>query len=355
MNKGVKITLGLGILTGLGLFVWSKIGQAKNLVQNLVFSPMWYGGINDMQLDFTKGMKLPLAVDIENRSDMSATVKINSFDVVNGEGTTIARSSSGTDEVEISADSVSRMKIDVWITSTTLYSLLGAGISSFIAGNADSIKNKAMELVDGCTFQITLTANSTFTATISIDMNGGEVTVSGIDGLGLVCAENRQIASISEYKHLLPPESWLKYRGIVRIENVKPEQTAEYIRGFAQRHKNETTLLSEYLRGTDTESTVQNIWNFVARYIKYTKDDDGCEELRTPLRTLYDQMGDCDCYSALIASICENLNLPYDIRIAEYYNRGYYQHVYIIIDGYVCDPVIDRCFKEKQYTDKRDF
>ena len=76
------------------------------------------------------------------------------------------------------------------------------------------------------------------------------------------------------------------------------------------------------------------------------------EQVRRPLRTLYDQKGDCDCFATLIGSILENLGIKYKFRVAAY-QRGW-QHDYVIVpyeNGYyTVDPVLDQCFAEKKPT-----
>ena len=83
------------------------------------------------------------------------------------------------------------------------------------------------------------------------------------------------------------------------------------------------------------------------------------EQVRRPLRTLYDQKGDCDCYATLIGSMLYNLGIPFKFRIAEYANKGYYQHVYVIVPysgGYfTVDPVLDNFNQEKPTTNHKDF
>lgn len=358
MKKGTKIGLIIAGLAGVGILIWSKISQVKTFAKSLVVTPMWYGGINDMQISM-EGVKCPLAVDFGNRSDLSLSVKLNSFDVVNGKGSVIARnSSSGTDPIEIPANGTGRMPVDVWIPITTLSQLISSAVTSIIAGDTSSIANKCKELIAGCTMRFGITINNTINASFSVVLDQeAEVKIdeNSVKGLGLVCAQDRKIGSIEDYRQFLPSIDKLCHNDRDIIDDVQPEQTAQMIRKMAVRYKKDTQMLSYALERDTIEDTIQAIWDFVASYIKYTEDRSDCEELRRPLRTLYEQKGDCDCYSLLIASICENLGLRYDIRIAEYYNRGYFQHVYIVIEGFVCDPVIDKCFKEKKPTKQKDF
>lgn len=356
MKKSLKIGLFSAGLVGLGLWIWTKVAQVKNFVNSLVITPMWYGKPKDMKISM-QGVKCPLAVDLVNRSDFSVNVKLNSFDVVNKDGKVIANNTSETDAIAIPANGTGRMKVDVWIPIATLVTIISSAVESIVAGNEVIIIEKLTKLIDGCTMKIGITINNAINANIDVMLDEEkEVEVKeSAKGLGLVCAQDRKIGSINDYKHLLPPQSNLNYNDNVIIQDVTPEQTAVMIRRMARRYKKDTEQLAMALERKTIAESVQSIWDFVCAYIKYTEDAPDREQLRRPLRTLYDQKGDCDCYSCLVASICENLGYDYKVRIAEYDNKGYYQHVYIIVEGYVCDPVIDRCYKEKKPTQKKDF
>lgn len=357
MKKGTKIALAVGgIGLGLGLLVWGKVTQVKNFANSLVVTPMWYGKPKDMKVSM-QGVKLPLAVDFVNRSDLAVDVRVNSLDVVNSHGKVIANNTDASKTISIPANGTGRMPIDVWIPLSTLVTIVSSAVDSIVAGDVDIIKDKMIELIEGCTFKIGVTINNLINVNLDVVLNeGSDVdTEQAVGGLGLVCAQDRKIGSINDYIHLLPPIENLHYKDAFLLQEVTPEETAQSVRVLARKYKKDTERLAYALERDTEEETIQAIFDFVYAYIKYTEDAPDREQLRRPLRTLYDQKGDCDCYSLLIASICENLGLDYTIRIAEYDRKGYFQHIYIIIDGYVCDPVIDRCFKEKKPSKKLDF
>ncbi len=360
-GKWWKIGLASFGIGGLALLVWSKIGRTKSMVSNLVFTPMWYGKIDDMKVDLN-GVKCPLAIKFGNRSDESIDIRLNSFDLVNKKGTTVARSATGDYTVSIKPYAESTMPVDVWITTSSVASLLKSVITSITDGDPTAMKNQAMELIEDATVKASITINDVLTVDVSVPINSSETiddtnAAKGTDGLGLVSTEKRVIGSLYDYIDLIPSRSELRRADkiISGEKDVTPEETAVFIRKVAKAYKSDTERLSWYLKRASVKDTVQCIWNFVAKYVKYVPDSNENEQVRRPLRTLYDQQGDCDCYTTLIASICENLGLNYKIRIAEYANRGYYQHVYPIVEGYVCDVVIDECFKEKTPTKKLDF
>lgn len=362
MKKGLTIGLiGTGLAL-LGAWIWTKVSQVKNFASSLVVTPMWYGKAKDMKVSL-QGVKLPLAVDLNNRSDLSVDVKVNSFDIVNSAGKVLASNTSSTDNVTIPANGTGRVPIDVWINLSTLITIISGAYESIANGDFDIIKEKMEKLIDGCTMKFGVTINGAFNINLDlaldedeeIDTTATQVVKQASNGLGLVCAQDRKIGSLADYEHLIPDESELRRKDAFLVDDVTPEETAKFIRKMAKRYKGDTERLAYALERPTIEETIQSIYDFVFAYVKYTEDAPDREQLRRPLRTLYDQKGDCDCYSLLVASICENLDLDYKVRIAEYDHKGYYQHVYIIIEGMVCDPVIDRCFKEKKPSKKRDF
>lgn len=365
MKKGIKILLGALGLGGLGLLIWGRIGQTKRMINNLQVFPMLYGGINDMDFDPQKGIKLPIAVDIMNRSDASCKIRINSINLINKKGDVYAYSAAGDYVEDLKPNQTTRIKnINVWIKSSYCIKLFGVtmiNIISFITTRdmekLQNIANKALKMVEDSTIQLSLSINEAITVSLNIPFGeSAEVSDdSSLHGLGLVCAADRKIRPLSDYNYLIPDKSNLKYDDRIILTDVEPEDTAKFIRKIARQYKSDTSALAKSLKGDNVKHTTENIWNFVADHIQYVQDASDKEQVRRPLRTLYDQKGDCDCYTTLIASMCENLGLDYVVRIAEYDNKGYFQHVYCIIEGYVCDPVVDRCFYEKKPTRVKDF
>ena len=351
MKKGLKIGIIATVVLGVAAYIWGRVSTIKNMVTNLVITPKWYGSLNDMKIDFNKGVKCPLAVDIENRTDTELDIKINSVDLYS-DGERVATSAAGNYSKTLRANSTVTIPIDVWVSSSVILSLI---VSSIL--NNSAVLEKAKEIVNKATLKINLTAKGVM---MEVSMKLGESKTlkdenKGTSGLGLVNYSKREIRPLSDYIELIPEVEKLQYDDAILINDVSPEETADFIREVGQKYKGDTRGLAQVLRGKDTRETVENIWKFCVSHIRYTEDSKDNEQVRRPLRTLYEQKADCDCFSALIASICENLGIPYVIRIAEYDNKGYFQHVYVIADGYVCDPVVDACFYEKPTTNHKDF
>lgn len=311
-----------------------------------------------MKVDLTKGVRCPLSLTIGNRSDESVTLRLNYVDLVNAEGVTVASSAAGTYEVTIEPYKESTMLLDVWIPTTFFSTLVKSIFQSISQKDTTVLKETALKQVQDATVKASATVNGVLSVDINVKIASTQtVTEESVQGLGLTNTENRKIYPLEDYIYYIPSRANLFHSDKVLTgdRNVTPEETAQFIRKVAQAYKADTAVLAKQLKRATVEDTVQCIWDFVARYIKYVPDDKFCEQVRRPLRTLYDQRGDCDCYTTLIASICENLGLKYVVRIAEYENRGYYQHVYPIIEGYVCDVVYTGCFREKKPSKFLDF
>ncbi|PLX05701.1 MAG: hypothetical protein C0596_19075 [Marinilabiliales bacterium] len=82
------------------------------------------------------------------------------------------------------------------------------------------------------------------------------------------------------------------------------------------------------LQAQTDEQTFRNIWNFVTNNIKYQNDQKGYEQLRTPNRTLHDEIGDCDDFTILISSILSNLGYKHELIVAAYKSVDKWQHIY---------------------------
>jgi hypothetical protein len=351
-------TIGLMVLAGLtcaaGL-VYAKITSLKNFAKSIIVTPLWYGSISDLKLS-TAGMKLPLALDLGNRSSENIMLRVNSVDIYNGD-TIFAQSVPALNEVEIKSFSTSRLPIDMNIPYTTLVGMLGNFITRIANGESmQDLGKQVLDKVSGMSFRVDVAINGLVEVPIVVNMADKSVRV---DGLGLVPAEDRKVGPLSDYEAYLPTREHLNYRDSIVCDDITPEETAMFIRNMARKYKTDTARLSKVLERKSKMDSVQNVFDFVFKYIKYVPDAVDREQVRRPLRTLYDQKGDCDCFSVLVASIFENLGIPYIVRIAEYENRGYYQHVYVVakIGGgeCVCDPVVHECFYEKPTTAYLDF
>ena len=83
-----------------------------------------------------------------------------------------------------------------------------------------------------------------------------------------------------------------------------------------------TASFAPYLRGRNAEETTKNVWGFVKNEIKYQRDKNGHERIKSPGKLWADKTGDCKSMSVFVASIFQNLGIPYKYRFAYYPNSS---------------------------------
>jgi hypothetical protein len=99
------------------------------------------------------------------------------------------------------------------------------------------------------------------------------------------------------------------------------------------------------------------IWKFTKKEINYKVDPKGEQFIKTPSVIWAHREGDCKSYSLLIASILQNLKIPYVYRFVSYGPTDNYTHVYIKAGNnlqYTLDCCMDEFNKEKKFTYNKD-
>ncbi|MEM4363709.1 MAG: hypothetical protein QXS90_00355 [Candidatus Diapherotrites archaeon] len=158
-------------------------------------------------------------------------------------------------------------------------------------------------------------------------------------------------------KYIDPPEN--KDTLIKKDGNLK--QTIETIKDVVAKNNHQVRRLAPMLKDKEMQyKTCENVWNFVYEHIQYSLDEKGHEQIRTPARTWSDRMQgvDCDCMAVFIASLLENLNIPYFFRVTAYNGKETYQHIYVVANtefgDTIIDTVMDEFDAEKPYSKKID-
>jgi hypothetical protein len=167
----------------------------------------------------------------------------------------------------------------------------------------------------------------------------------------------RQIENGAQYDHLFPRAN-LTNKTEKRGATVK--DTVMFIPKVVGRTAWQTKNLAETLKGNDTRETCKNIWDFCYKHIRYCKDEDGLEQIRSPARVWHDRFRgvDCDCYTTLISTILTNLKIPHVLRITKY-KQDHFQHIYPIVptdsgDYITVDCVVNKFDKEEPFSEKQD-
>ena len=171
---------------------------------------------------------------------------------------------------------------------------------------------------------------------------------------------NRPIRPNSELGNLVNFGSLQMTDPIVNKDGTVQE-TVEMMKKIVRDHHTDVSKIAEKLYDPKLSRFLKNIFNFVMAYVKYETDSAFTEQLRTPLRTLKDQRGDCDCTSILIGSILYNKNIPFNFRVSKYDANRDFSHVYVIVHRngdsgyYVMDTVIKSFDKEKPFVGIEDY
>ncbi len=172
-------------------------------------------------------------------------------------------------------------------------------------------------------------------------------------------AINTKRASLdgASYNHLFPVISG-KNETIKKYADLN--DTVRFIPQAVQSTLHHTARLAPVLKGATLRQTCSNVWHFLYGHIKYLKDEEGKEQIRSPGRSWRDrQQGiDCDCFSVFVSSILKNLGIPHKLRITKY-SENRFQHIYPIVPcsgGYITmDCVTDAFDYEVPFSEKKDF
>lgn len=133
-------------------------------------------------------------------------------------------------------------------------------------------------------------------------------------------------------------------------------QTVDFIEKLVKQTLDQTSKIAPVLKGASLMDTCKKIFDFCYGHIQYKLDKPGEEQLRTPARAWKDRKTgiDCDCFSIFVSSILHNLGIRHAYRICEINNKGYFQHIYVVVPKdqssdkitagqyIVIDPVLDK-------------
>lgn len=325
--------------------VWAvrKVMAVKSMAGNLSFTP-FVGGVPSYK---NSELTVPIHVGIKNISGGSLTVAVNKVEVYIDSSLVAYATVPTKNEVIIMPNAYSVLSgFKVALPINALLQKLSDNAYNLVTGNYDALLSRVSvrfdAVIDGA-------------LTVSVKHSLAQSV------LGLVSKTARRIGPLSDYAAYLPPKTELKREDLYVNTFADYRNTVALMKKVVATTLPDTARLAKWLKRDTVKETVVSVFNFVYRYIRYETDDILAEQVRRPLRTLYDQRGDCDCYSTLIASILTNLGIAYKFRVAELHHRGYYQHVYVIVpvgasgDYYVCDPVLDEPLKECDKTRYQDF
>ena len=346
---------------GLGFLLYRKVSNVSSMIENLTVKPLLKGsptvkatGGNAAAKFFntiTGGtyLEIPLNIEFNNRSGEELLVTINSI-MAYIDNNLLATSKPAAPTISIRPAATSTLEnVKMQVDVKQLLSVFGSTLENWLTNKNFS------NITDNLKIKVNAVVNNlfSFNLMLKIGQSGGVDTTATISGLGLAAASKRKISPLSDYISYIPDRSNLKYNDLIVKADGSVVDTAHIMHAAATADKENVRRLAEHLQKDTLEATLKSIWDFVYTHIQYELDSVFTEQVRRPLRTLYDQKGDCDCYATLIGSMLEALGIPYKFRIAAY-KAGRFQHVYVIVPNgvghYTVDPVLDVCFGEKPPT-----
>ena len=110
--------------------------------------------------------------------------------------------------------------------------------------------------------------------------------------------------------------------------------------------------LSRKLKGNSLKESAQNVYDFIYKNIRYKRDTEGMEEVRTAARSWADrELGvDCEDMSIFAAALLVNMGYAPVFNIIAQNDSPFYSHIFVsvgthnhtsnsLVKGYVIDPV----------------
>jgi len=122
-----------------------------------------------------------------------------------------------------------------------------------------------------------------------------------------------------------------------------------------------TERFAPYLRGRTEAETTEKVWHFVKNEIRYQKDRNGHERIKSPGKLWADKEGDCKSMSVFVASILRNLGVPYKYRFAHYPNPSRpldkdVNHVFVVaVDRHGREIPVDTVASRWNYEEPYDY
>lgn len=97
---------------------------------------------------------------------------------------------------------------------------------------------------------------------------------------------------------------------------------------YSRNIANVPASLLRIVHSSDPYEAAHNIWEWVVANIRYKKDPEGEQWVKTPSRLIYDGCGDCKSMTILICAVLTNLGIKNKFRFVSYDKTRNYTHVY---------------------------
>lgn len=152
----------------------------------------------------------------------------------------------------------------------------------------------------------------------------------------------------------------VKNTAVLCFEDGKTQDIVTVVLEWHKRYSKEVCRFAPHLQGNNIYETCRNIWFFLKGNIRYKKDPDGMQWIKSPARVWADKSCDCKSYAVFIASVLTCLKIPCNFRFVSF-EKGDPKptHVYIVVPyngkEIIIDDVMPSFNEEAPYTYKTDY
>ncbi|MBK9983848.1 MAG: hypothetical protein IPP15_16015 [Saprospiraceae bacterium] len=121
------------------------------------------------------------------------------------------------------------------------------------------------------------------------------------------------------------------------------KETMQAIQDAARASIPQTKELAQKLKADTDEQTFYNIWHFLKTRLKYKLDKNGMEQVRTAARSWADRKKgiDCEDFAIFAYALLTNLGYSPQFEIVAFNGKKEYGHIYVIVNGFTIDAVMD--------------
>jgi hypothetical protein len=168
--------------------------------------------------------------------------------------------------------------------------------------------------------------------------------------------------NLQYYRSLFPQAS--NTNRVIK-ENPAVYDTVHFIKRMVLLTLPDTEQFAKEIVKENLYDTCRYLWFWIKRFIKYEKDTEGEEEVRSGKRLVSDGKGDCDCYTGFINSVLTNVKRIKGWKFSMYnritkYWKDNFQHIYPIVylpggKAIKMDCVTDSFDYEEEFSQKEDF
>lgn len=135
-----------------------------------------------------------------------------------------------------------------------------------------------------------------------------------------------------------------------------PDITVRYMQEIAEQASTDPQIVQLARQLSNNSRPEKAVFDYVYKNVAYKLDPVDVQRLRTPMRTLREQKGNCVDYAILISSLLQAMGIPHKMRMVSMSGWDNFDHIYIVTAGQnelVLDPVIGQQQNDKDTLSNR--